>query len=192
MKTRGLAIIFSLLSSTVFTGSGVLAQYEYHYSYGNSRVVQQDQTGLSRPSDTYIGTGTLSKSAQGAVLQGPQVNPGLPRVNHGAYIGTPGDNLYGAHPILSPAEEQQERAQMLLQRQKRRMYIQPRSQPEEQKGFLYQPGENLRAGSGAYMTYPSSSSESGSRSGAAIYNPGSLDNTAPADAQPPKPSSRRY
>jgi hypothetical protein len=191
MKTRGLAIIISLLSSSLATGSGVFAQYEYHYSYGNSRVVQQDQTGLNRPSDTYIGSGTLSKSAQGAQQVGPQVNPGLPRVNHGAYIGTPGDNLYGAHPILSPAEEQQERTQMMLQRQRRRVLTQPRPQSEEPKGFLYQPGENLGAGSGAYMAYPSSPAQSSFRSGAAIYNPNALDNNAPSDA-PPKPSSRRY
>lgn len=69
----------------------------YHYSWGDSRVVNQGQIGLSNPSGTYIGSGTLSKSAQGYMQSGAQVNPGLPRVNMGAHIATPGDNQYGAN-----------------------------------------------------------------------------------------------
>ena len=195
MKIRPEAMFFSLLGASVLTSSSVLAQYEYHYSYGNSRVVQQDSIGLERPSGTYIGTGTLSKSAQGALQTGPLVNPGLPRVNAGSYVGTPGDNMYGAHPIYSPAEEQKSKMQILQQQQQQRRQMmlmrQGQNQPDQPKGFLYQPGENLRAGSGAYMTYPSSSSDSGSASpsGPAIYNPAALDSNS---AAPPKPSSRRY
>jgi len=195
MKIRPEAIFFSLLGAIALTSSSVLAQYEYHYSYGNSRVVQQDSIGLDRPSGSYIGTGTLSKSAQGALQTGPLVNPGLPRVNAGSYVGTPGDNMYGAHPIYSPAEEQKAQMQILQQQRQRRQMLmkQTQNQPDQPKGFLYQPGENLRAGSGAFMTYPSSSSDSGSASpsGPAIYNPAALDSNAPS-AAPPKPSSRRY
>jgi len=189
MKTRNLPIIISLLSLSLAISSRAQAQYEYHYSYGGSRVVQQDDIGLNRPSGTYIGTGTLSKSAQGVQEVGAQVNPGLPRVNHGAYIGTPGDNLYGAHPILSPAEEQQERLQA-LQQQRRRIGAQRQrvQQPEQQKGFLYQPGENLRAGSGAYMAYPTLDSGHST----AIYNPQALDTSTSTDVSPPKASQRRY
>jgi len=57
------------------------------------------------PSSTYIGPGTVSKSAQGIIKYGAQVNPGLPKVNRGNYIGTPGDNLYTTTPILSHQDE---------------------------------------------------------------------------------------
>jgi hypothetical protein len=76
----------------------------YNYSYGNSRVVIESLNGRSLPSSSYIGPGTMSKSAQGVIQYGAQVNPGLPKVNRGAYIGTPGDNLYTMTPIL--AQEQ--------------------------------------------------------------------------------------
>jgi len=73
----------------------------YNYSYGNARVIVQSSNGLAYPSGSYIGPGTMSKSAQGIIQYGAQVNPGLPKVNRGAYIGTPGDNLYTMTPILS-------------------------------------------------------------------------------------------
>jgi len=185
-----------MLGASALTSSAVFAQYEYHYSYGNSRVVQQDSIGLDRPSGTYIGTGTLSKSAQGVLQTGAQVNPGLPRVNSGSFVGTPGDNMYGAHPIYSPAEEQKEKLQILQQQRQKRMLMmkqQVQTQQDQPKGILYEPGQNLRAGSGAFMAYPTSSGagSNDSSSGPAIYNPGALDSNAPSGA-PPKPSSRRY
>jgi hypothetical protein len=194
MKIRPVPILVSLIGASALSGSAVLAQYEYHYSYGNSRVVQQDSIGLERPSGSYIGTGTLSKSAQGALQTGPLVNPGLPRVNAGSFVGTPGDNMYGAHPIYSPAEEQKQKVEVWQQQRQRRLQMirqQPQPQNDQPKGFLYQPGENLKAGSGAFMTYPSSDS-SATSSGPAIYNPQALDSSSPSGAQPPKASSRRY
>lgn len=76
----------------------------YTYSWGTSRVVQKSQDGLSNPSGTYIGSGTLSKSAQGqsAGISGNESNNGLPRVNMGAHVRTPGDNLYSKPPAAMP------------------------------------------------------------------------------------------
>jgi len=196
MRTSKAAMIVSLFGLGLAANSKALAQYGYNCNSGSSRVVQQDDVGLSRPSGSYIGAGTLSKSAQGVQEQGPQANPGLPRVNRGAYtyIGTPGDNMYGAHPILSPAQQQQQGWQAVQQR--RRFYGQrrdnqqdyPIQQSEQQKGFIYQPGENLKAGSGAYMAYPTPNPGQD----AAIYNPQGLDAIRSHDVTPPEASHRRY
>jgi hypothetical protein len=65
------------------------------------------QTGLVRPSGTYIGPGTVSNSARGIYASGAQVNPSLPRVNLGANVATPGDNQYSANPTQVRAPVQQ-------------------------------------------------------------------------------------
>lgn len=67
----------------------------YHYSWGNSRVVNQNQTGLYMPSSTYIGSGTLSRSAQNlpaGVSSGGM--SGLPQTSFSPSVSTPGDNQY--------------------------------------------------------------------------------------------------
>jgi hypothetical protein len=75
----------------------------YSYSYGSSRVVQGGN-GLATPSSSYIGAGTMSQSARGVQQGGLIPNPGLPAVNMGANVRTPGDNqyrgksVYGAQP----------------------------------------------------------------------------------------------
>src|SRR5262249_35477765 len=40
----------------------------------------------------------LKGSLDRVVPGGAQANPGLPKVNHGSFIGTPGDNLYTYNP----------------------------------------------------------------------------------------------
>jgi hypothetical protein len=191
MNIRELASMPGFLGVFLLASPGALAQYEYHYSYGNSRVVQQDETGLAHPSGSYITSGTLSKSAQGAIQTGSQVNPNLPRVNQGSYCGTPGDNMYGAHPIYSPAEEEQARVRSVRAQQRRVLNLrrQQQAQPEQQKGYFYEPGENLKAGSGAFMSYPT---PSGANSGPAIYNRDAMDQTQSGEAVPLQPASRRY
>ena len=74
------------------------AQGGYSYSWGGGRVVNGDQSGLTHPSGSYIGPGTMSQSAKGVYGMGAQTNPGLPRVNMGANVATPGDNMYGQNP----------------------------------------------------------------------------------------------
>jgi|ERR1700733_6330988 hypothetical protein len=73
----------------------------------NQRTIFQSQTGLVRPSGTYIGPGTMSNSARGVYASGAQVNPSLPRVNLGANVATPGDNQYGPNPtqVRAPAPQ---------------------------------------------------------------------------------------
>lgn len=119
----------------------------YNYRYGDSRIVIQSETGLSHPSGTYIGPGTISKSAQGAVEVGAQANPGLPKVNHGGFVGTPGDNQYGNNPIHSvePRRVQARRAPQFI-------YIKPQ-EPPKPKEYMYIPGQN------APMQYSSGASD---------------------------------
>lgn len=78
---------------TALAASPALSQ-GYHYSSGNARVVNQNQTGLYYSESTYIGPGTISKTAQGKSVSGAQANPLLPKVPWGANIATPGDNFY--------------------------------------------------------------------------------------------------
>ena len=98
-------ILASALIFTLNLCPSVIGQ-TYDYSNGNTRVINQTSHGLAYPSGSYIGTGTMSKSAQqGAGIIVP-ANSGLPKVNRGRYIGTPGDNLYGNNPDIVPQPKQ--------------------------------------------------------------------------------------
>src|SRR5262249_57639017 len=83
----------------------------YTYSYGSSRVVDQNEDGLERPAPPQIGPGTMSQSARGLQPGGAGMtsNPLLPRVNMGANIQTPGDAMYqgGAAPVQYQQAPQQ-------------------------------------------------------------------------------------
>ena len=140
----------------------------YHYNYGNERVVIQSQTGLYHPSSTYIGPGTMSKSAQGYQEGGKQANPGLPVVNHGSFIGTPGDNLYSDNPIRSVEQKKAAPGQPM-----RVIYVQaPRQQQQvrERPGYNYVPGQNNGA---AEYTGGADAPVQYDRNGAATYGEGS-------------------
>ncbi len=120
MKIPALSLLFLL-------GINCLpASAQHHYEYGGSRVVRQSQNGLANPSSTYIGSGTLSKTAQGIE---PNNNPNLPSVNYGGAIKTPGDNIY------RPKEPQQQYQRRYPQR---RYYNMP---PQQQPNY-YTPGQN--------------------------------------------------
>lgn len=87
----------SLLSAALaLTGCLPCLAQGYSYNYGDARVVDQRRSGLLSPSATYIGPGTSSQSGRGlpAGAPGSTANPLLPRVNMGANVRTPGDNLY--------------------------------------------------------------------------------------------------
>jgi len=134
----------------------------YNYRYGDSRIIIQSQTGLTYPSSTYIGPGTFSKSAQGIPENGAQANPGLPKVNAGGFIGTPGDNLYGDNPIRAVQPKRMVRQPVRI------IYVQPpqQQQPRQPKEYTYVPGQN------APMEYGSSGTDTGvhlDSSGAAAY-----------------------
>jgi hypothetical protein len=151
-----------LLFSVLLVCPSAFAQgVSYNYRYGDSRIINQSETGLSHPSGTYIGPGTFSKSAQGIAEKGSQANPGLPKVNAGGFIGTPGDNLYGDNPIRSVE------AQKMARQPVRVIYIRPQQQqPRQPKEYAYIPGQNspLEYGGGG-----SDSSVHVDSSGAASY-----------------------
>lgn len=147
-----------LLSSPSAFAQGV----NYNYRYGDSRIIIQSETGLSHPSATYIGPGTFSKSAQGIAESGPQANPGLPKVNAGGFIGTPGDNLYGDNPIraVQPVKRAAGQRPVII-------YVQPpqQQQPPRPREYSYTPGQN---GAAQYGSSGGSSVQIDS-SGAASY-----------------------
>lgn len=93
-------VLISVLILNMTTDSRTVAQ-SYNYGNNSCRVIYQSSIGLANPSPTYIGSGTLSKSAQGIIQSGAQVNRELPKVNRGSYFGTPGDNMYSNAPIHS-------------------------------------------------------------------------------------------
>jgi hypothetical protein len=92
--TRGIFILIA----TLYSIYPCLAQ---NNSTASARIINQSSNGLAYPSSSYIGTGTLSRTAQQGIGIAPQSNLALPKVNHGAYFGTPGDNLYTGAPDLS-------------------------------------------------------------------------------------------
>jgi len=74
---------------TFFSSAACAQNYQ-----NNARVINQSTNGLAAPSSSYIGSGTLSKSAQGVNQPPSNTNPNLPAVNMGANVRTPGDNQY--------------------------------------------------------------------------------------------------
>lgn len=132
MKRSILVLPFLLALNSYVSAFG----QDYNYRYGGCRVINQSQIGLPNPSSTYIGVGTLSKSAQGAIEIGAQANPNLPKVNAGGFIGTPGDNLYGNNPIRSQVPKRVQ----LVQQRTRVIYVR---QPVKPAGELYVPDKNV-------------------------------------------------
>ena len=102
-KTHAAAAALSILL-VHFASNGAHAQ-NYHYRSGGARVVQQGNLGMPGPSGTYIGPGTLSKTAQGLPVAG-RANPLLPSVNMGANVRTPGDNMYTQPQPYQPGYQQ--------------------------------------------------------------------------------------
>ncbi len=105
MKKLAFASTIGCLMS--ICASGVFAQ-SYNANGVDSRIIYGGN-GLSTPSSTYIGGGTMSASARGISQGGPQANPGLPRVPWGANIGTAGDNQYTDNKIGAQQPVQQGR-----------------------------------------------------------------------------------
>lgn len=137
--------------------SSAFAQ-NYNYSYGDSRVINQSQTGLYMPSGTYIGSGTLSQSAQG---KSAGVGGSLPSVNMGAHVRTPGDNIYSGGDSLRAENgafmyrdelERQRKMQMLKWRRQQMMMNRQQNQQNQQaqQGTLYVPGQNSGGGASSY------------------------------------------
>lgn len=144
----------SLLWSTVlFLNTLPALAQSYNYSYGDSRVTNQNQTGLYTPSSTYIGGGTLSQSAQG---KDAGTGGALPTTVMGGYIRTPGDAIYNgqgnAGCIRMPNGSviyKDDYQRMQMQQMARYRRNQPRNnyQQSYQQGNFYVPGSNGGAAS---------------------------------------------
>lgn len=178
MKTL-IAFVFAgaVASSSVLPASS----QNYHYNYGGGRVVNQNNIGLSQHSSTYIGTGTMSQSAQG---KGAGVgNSALPSVPLGSHVRTAGDNMYnnqGSNRMSNGALIYQDQADALTsartqkyrQAQQRVQMRQMQQMQQQRQGNFYVPGSN-----GAAATYgnaPSTQMQY-SGSGAATYGGGYSD-----------------
>lgn len=175
-------LAFLLAALAVFACLPAGAQgTSYNYSYGSSRVVNQNQTGLYHPSGTYIGPGTMSQSARGLPPGGPgsMSNPLLPRVNMGANVRTPGDNLYqpgslqyqqrqntGLPPanmganIGTPGDGMRSDLRYYQQGQQR-FYPQPYQQ--QSSGILYKPGSGGGVATYAEHTFNNQSGDGARR-----------------------------
>lgn len=162
----GLVVAASMATS-------IPAYAQYHYSYGTSRVTNQNQTGLFTPSATYIGAGTMSQSAQGKAAG---VGGLLPSVNMGAHVRTPGDNMYngdGSDRMNNGALIYQDQMQAIMARKaaiiRRRQMREQRARQmqmrQQQQGNVYIPGSN-----GASASYANSSGQMQyNRNGNATY-----------------------
>jgi hypothetical protein len=155
--------IFALSAIVLLQALPVSAQ-QYHYHYGDSRVTNQNQIGLYTPSSTYIGAGTLSRSAQGKQAG---VGGALPQVNMGSHVRTAGDNLYNnqgteresngslvysdqlaRREAIRAEQYRRQQQQMMMQRARMRQNYQ-----QQQQGYTYIPGSNGAAAS--YANAPS-------------------------------------
>lgn len=168
MKIAGLVV------AAIILGQASPAFAQYHYSYGSSRVTNQNQTGLYRPAGTYIGCGTMSQSAQG---KGAGVGGTLPSVNMGSHVRTPGDNIYnddGTERVGNGALVYKDEQEAMYRRQaakrnsvlRRQMYQERMQQQVQQQGNFYMPGSNGAAAS--YGSAPQSQMTY-TRTGAATY-----------------------
>lgn len=109
MKKLAFASTLGCLVSWSLCASGAFAQ-SYNANGVDSRIIYGGN-GLASPSGSYIGGGTMSASARGISQNGPQANPGLPRVSLGANIGTAGDNQYTDNRIGAQQNQQANRRQ---------------------------------------------------------------------------------
>jgi hypothetical protein len=146
MKTTPVSLLAITLVSLSALPAGAQA---YNREYGGARVVQQNMTGLYNPSSTYIGAGTLSRSAQG---KASGVGGLLPSVNMGSTVRTPGDNMYnndgtdrqanGAFIYQDTERAMAAQARYKAMSRQRAADARARFQAQAPKGNVYIPGSN--------------------------------------------------
>jgi hypothetical protein len=97
---KNVAFVASVLLSSVVSCLSVTPAFSqlggegYSYSGGSARVVNQASKAYHMPGATAIGSGTMSRSAQGFASATEQSNPGLPTVHWGSTVSTCGDQQY--------------------------------------------------------------------------------------------------
>lgn len=170
----------SLLTTMISLGclTAILPAYAqgYHYGYGTSRVVNQNNIGLHNHDASYISPGTMSDSAKGVIRGGYRPNPLLPQVNLGRTVKTAGDNMYqGGAPYLETNSLYTPKPKVVRRGSKNYNQQQP-------KQNVYYPGQNASSSSnykystGGAMTYGegdnynSSGSNSNGSSNASTYS----------------------
>ncbi len=121
----------------------------YHYNYGNSRVVNQSSVGYVQHESTYIPTGAINNTAKGVITGGvgQKANQLLPGVSWGRTVGTSGDNFYlGGAPdkfktaVPTYAVTPQKTITVGGQQGGQRRPVQ--QQQQQQQGYFYVPGQN--------------------------------------------------
>jgi hypothetical protein len=137
-----------ILSACVLPASA----QNYHYNYGNSRVVNQSSVGYVQHETTYIPTGAINNTAKGVVTGGvgQKANQLLPGVSWGRTVGTSGDNFYlGGAPdkykSAVPSYAQTPQRTITLgggQQGQRRLLQGQQQQQQQQQGYFYTPGQN--------------------------------------------------
>lgn len=140
-----LALSAAVISASILPA----AAQNYHYNYGNSRVVNQSQVGYVQHESTYIPTGAINNTAKGVVTGGvgQKANALLPGVTWGRTVGTSGDNFYlGGAPdkYKSAVPNYAVTPQRTLtmgggQQGGQRRVVQQQQQPQ---GYFYVPGQN--------------------------------------------------
>ena len=158
------SILTTLLVLTGLCSVSPVSAQGYHYGYGSSRVVNQNNIGLSNHDSSYISPGCISNSAKGVVRNGYRPNPLLPQVNLGRTVKTAGDNLYqGGAPYLETNSLYQPRP--VVRRNNSNNQIN-----NQQRQNVYYPGQNANSGngysysSGGAMTYGESDNYKNSNS----------------------------
>lgn len=127
-----------MAASTLFAVMPVSAQ-GYHYGYGTSRVVNQNNIGLHDHDSSYISGGCISDSAKGKPGTGLRPNKLLPQVNWGRTIRTSGDHYYQRGGAA--LEDRTLYLPKVIVRKKRR------NVRKRKPLKYYQPGDNASGGS---------------------------------------------
>lgn len=170
-----LALSAVLLSVSVLPA----AAQNYHYNYGNSRVVNQSSVGYVQHESTYIPTGAINNTAKGVVTGGvgQKANQLLPGVSWGRTVGTSGDNFYlGGAPdkyksaVPSYAVTPQRTITMGGGAGGRNGQRRVQQQPVQQ-GYAYVPGQN--GGTANYAGVDTNVGVQVNTGGAASYSSGS-------------------
>ncbi len=140
--------------ATIFTVSALpVSAQNYHYNYGNSRVINQGSVGYVQHESTYIPTGAINNTAKGVITGGvgSKANAMLPGVSWGRTVGTSGDNFYqGGAPdkYKSAVPDYAQTPQRVItvggRRVSQQQYYQQQQQQQRQqpRGYVYQPGQN--------------------------------------------------
>lgn len=146
--SRFLAYSFLALAGSLACLAQPAPAQQYHYNYGNGRVINQSQIGLNQHESTYVPTGAINNTAKGIITGGVgrEANPLLPGVKWGRTVGTSGDNFYmGGAPDKKGQVYRQSKKSV---QQRQMMQAQRQEQRRLQGGEVYFPGQNASSGGG--------------------------------------------